>query len=39
MTHNHVIEKCKQLCRECAETCQEALFQHCLQKGGEHADI
>ena len=38
MPHDHAIEDCKRLCRECAHVCQEALFQHCLPRGGKHAE-
>lgn len=36
--HSHAMEKCRQECRQCADTCQQTLFQHCLPQGGKHSE-
>lgn len=35
-TEHHEHQKCIEACTGCAQECQEMLFTHCLEKGGEH---
>lgn len=38
MPHDHArMKDCIELCWECRDECQTALYQHCLTMGGEHA--
>lgn len=30
------LQDCIDQCTDCAQTCEEILFQHCLEKGGAH---
>lgn len=30
------LRDCIQLCWECRDTCHDTLFNHCLERGGEH---
>src|SRR5438445_304986 len=32
------MENCIQLCWECRDTCQDTLYNHILERGGEHMD-
>lgn len=35
-TVNEDMKDCTQMCWECRATCQETLFNHCLEEGGRH---
>lgn len=34
--HNAHMKECIQLCWDCRTECQKALFNHCLEEGGDH---
>ena len=36
-SQNADLQACIQTCRECLSECQETLYEHCLEMGGEHA--
>ncbi|OJW25500.1 MAG: hypothetical protein BGO49_10770 [Planctomycetales bacterium 71-10] len=32
------MEDCIKQCQECSDVCQDTLYNHCLEMGGEHAE-
>ena len=36
--HDHRMNDCAQQCRECSDVCQDTLYNHCLEMGGDHAE-
>lgn len=36
MHHDKSMQDCVNLCWQCRTACQETLFSHCLEMGGEH---
>lgn len=35
--HEQRLEDCIRQCVECRDVCQDTLYNHCLEEGGEHA--
>jgi hypothetical protein len=38
MNHDRRMEDCIQQCRDCHDVCEETLYNHCLEMGGDHAE-
>lgn len=35
---NSTLQSCIQLCWECRDTCQDTLYNHCIEMGGKHVE-